>query len=177
MALHIFCLPRWRRIIKCSRKFGIKFGKKKKEEKQINHDMDKYMKISLMLVVLIIALLAIFWTPTYMPMPPREFRPGYIIRGDIELYYTAKTVISTINIALLVCLLIIYVGIYQKTKSDFTIGLIIFSSVLLLNVLSSNPLIHGVFGFSAYGLGPFAMLPDLFTCVALAVLLYLSVRY
>jgi hypothetical protein len=33
------------------------------------------------------------------------------------------------------------------------------------------------FGFRPFGLGPFAMLPDLFTLGALAVLLYLSVKY
>jgi hypothetical protein len=33
------------------------------------------------------------------------------------------------------------------------------------------------FGFYAFGLGPFAMLPDLFTCLALTVLLYLTFEY
>jgi hypothetical protein len=53
----------------------------------------------------------------------------------------------------------------------------VFSLVLLLYALSSNPLLQWVFGFRAFGLGPFAMLPDLFTFVALAVLLYLTFRY
>ncbi len=97
--------------------------------------------------------------------------------GDIELFYTVKTVISTINATLLIFLLITYIDIYTKTKSEFTIGLIIFSMVLLLYALASNPLIQWTFGFRAFGLGPFAMLPDLFTCVALVVLLYLSVKY
>lgn len=68
-------------------------------------------------------------------------------------------------------------GIHRKTQSEFTIGLIIFSMVLLLYALASNPLLHRAFGFRAFGLGPFAMLPDLFTCVALSVLLYLTVKY
>jgi len=33
------------------------------------------------------------------------------------------------------------------------------------------------FGFRPFGLGPFALLPDLFTFGALAVLLYLSIKY
>ncbi len=36
---------------------------------------------------------------------------------------------------------------------------------------------HRIFGFRAFSLELFAMLPDLFTSVALAVLLYLSVKY
>jgi hypothetical protein len=66
---------------------------------------------------------------------------------------------------------------YLKTKSEFVIGLMIFSMVLLLNALTSNPLVHQIFGFYAFGLGPFAMLPDLFTLSALIVLLYLTFRY
>jgi hypothetical protein len=34
-----------------------------------------------------------------------------------------------------------------------------------------------IFGFSPFGLGPFAFLPDLFTFGALVILLYLSIRY
>lgn len=152
--------------------------------------MSKNMKIWLMLATLIVgALLATFWAITFSPFPPPEklwearrypWPPGgmdYLRREDIELYYAIKTVISTINATLLIFLLITYIGIYRKTQSEFTIGLIIFSMVLLLYALASNPLVHWAFGFRAFGLGPFAMLPDLFTCAALAVLLYLTVKY
>ena len=98
-------------------------------------------------------------------------------RGDIEFFYTAKAVVSTINVTLLLFLLVTYIDIYTKTKSDFTIGLIIFSMVLLFYALVSNPLVHWVFGFRAFGLGPFALLPDLFSCLASAVLLYLTLKY
>jgi len=96
--------------------------------------------------------------------------------GDIELFYTAKTVVSTINVALVIILLLTYIEIYRKTKSEFTIGLMIFSMILLLYTLASNPITQRAFGFSAFGLGPFAMLPDLFACIALSVLLYLSFK-
>jgi hypothetical protein len=46
-----------------------------------------------------------------------------------------------------------------------------------MNALVSNPFMMWAFGFRAFGLGPFAMLPDLFTLAALSVLLYLSVKY
>ena len=98
------------------------------------------------------------------------------IAGDIELFYTAKTVVSSVNTALLVFLLFTYYDIYRQTRSEFTIGLIIFALVLLLYALSSNPLVHWIFGFRAFGLGPFAMLPDLFTLAALVTLLYLTLK-
>jgi len=97
--------------------------------------------------------------------------------GDIELFYTIKTVVSTVNIALAIILFLTYIGIYQKTKSEFTVGLMIFSIIILFYTLTSNPITQWFFGFSAFGLGPFAMLPDIFACIALSILLYLSVKY
>ena len=132
-------------------------------------------------VVIVVALLAAFWATTYLtPTPewiPWRLRPPEDIRGDIELFYTIKTVISSINATLLIFLLVTYVDIYRKTQSEFTIGLIIFSMVLLLYALTTNPLLQWLFGFRAAGLGPFAMLPDIFTFTALAVLLYLTIKY
>ena len=123
-------------------------------------------------------------TPVFEPFEPRRLpfdqfnrdREWFSIVADIELYYTLKTVISTINATLLVLLMITYIDIYKNLKSEFTIGLIIFSMILLLYALVSNPLMQGIFGFQGIGLGPFAMLPDLFTCLALAVLLYLTMK-
>ena len=79
--------------------------------------------------------------------------------------------------ALLIILLLVYVDIYRKTRSEFTVGLIIFSVILFLYALTSNPLVMWAFGFRPFGLGPFALLPELFTFAALIVLLYLSIRY
>ncbi len=146
----------------------------------MNDHMNKDMKIWLILAALVaVALLSAFLAITQVPTPPFENRtwPPTRVPGDIELFYTIKTVVTTINATLLIFLLITYIDIYRKTHSEFTIGLIIFSMVLLLYALVSNPLVPWIFGFHAFGLGPFAMLPDLFTCVALAVLLYLTVKY
>jgi hypothetical protein len=146
--------------------------------------MNKYVKIGLMLTVLVaVALLSAFLALSVEPLSqrvpqwePRQFPPERI-QGDIQLFYTIKTVVSSINITLLVFLLVTYIYMYKKTQSEFTIGLIIFSMVLLFYALTSNPLVHSTFGFSAFGLGPFAMLPDLFTSIALGVLLYLTFEY
>ena len=116
-------------------------------------------------------------TITVMCAQLAESPSSIVILKDIELYQSIKTLVSSINVALLVFLLITYVDIFRKTKSEFTIGLLIFSMVLLLYALFSNPILQWIFGFRAYGLGPFAMLPDLFTFVALVVLLYLTVKY
>ena len=153
--------------------------KVEKGGKQMNTCMNKSKRYWLILVILVVvAMLAAIWATSmnWFPWEPRQ-RPPEPIRGDIELFYTAKTVVSTINVTLAIILLLIYVNIYRKTRSEFTVGLIIFSTVFLLNALASNPLVIWAFGFGSFGLGPFALLPDLFTFGALAVLLYLSVKY
>jgi len=128
--------------------------------------------------VVVAAIVIAVWAAAFVPLPfPFNPRPPYNIRGDIELFYTVKTAISTINAVLLVFLLISYVELYQKIKSEFTIALTIFAAVLLLHALTSNPLLQRIFGFQAFGLGPFAMLPDLFTCAAIIVLVYLAWKY
>jgi hypothetical protein len=146
--------------------------------------MNRYTKISLMLGILVaVAFLAVFWATTYMPIfatrftpfGPRLPPPGEI-RGDIELFYTIHTVVTSLNITLLIFLIFTYVDIYRKTRSAFTIALLIFATVLFLNALSSNPVIQRIFGFYAFGLGPFAMLPALFTFFALSILLYITLR-
>ena len=148
----------------------------------MTYSMRKNVKLWLLLAVVVaIVLLVIFWTIEYPTQPPilkmMESRQRHPPPWDIELFYTFKTILSTVNVALLIFLLVSYLDIYRKIKSEFTIGLIVFSLTLLFYALSSNPLVHWLFGFRGFGLGPFAMLPDLFTTVALTVLLYLTFKY
>jgi hypothetical protein len=152
----------------------------------MENQMDKKLRNWLLLIVIgliAIGILAAVWAvlslnsigPSpfpFRPLPQPEFNPA-----DIEFYYIARTVVSTINIALLVFLIATYVTIYSKTRSEFTIGLLIFAIVFLIKDLTASPFVTGAFGFRLYGLGPFAMLPDLFELAALSVLLYLSAKY
>ena len=94
--------------------------------------------------------------------------------GDLEIYYSIKAVLSSVNAFLLVSLTAIYIKVYKETGLEFSLGLIIFSIALLLYALVSNPLLVSAAGFRGAGLGPFAMLPDLFTCIASITLLYLT---
>ncbi|MEM2241776.1 MAG: hypothetical protein QXR00_06315 [Candidatus Bathyarchaeia archaeon] len=156
--------------------------KVEKEGEQMKDGMNQ--RIWLLLILLpILAAAAIlaavwaastFWHPR-LPWQPPE-RPSYI-PWDIEFFYIAKTVISTINAITLIFLMVVYIDIYRKTRSEFTIGLMIFSATLLLYAFTSNPIIVRAFGYRLFGLGPFALLPDLFTFVALTILLYLSIKY
>jgi hypothetical protein len=139
------------------------------------------LKLGLILSILVlVALFAAFWAASiiYRPnFPERRVPPSGGILGDFEFFYIAQTIVSTINITLLIILIITYASIYRKTHSEFTIGLLLFATVFLMKDLVANPLIIAIFGFRGFGLGPFVLLPELFEAAALSVLLYLSIKY
>ncbi len=144
--------------------------------------MNNRLRIGLILAIVVAAaLLTAYWATIILQQPPFEIRrlppPGGFVPGDFEYFYLAFTIISTINIALLVIVLLTYINIFSKTRSPFTIGLIIFALAFLLKDIASHPFVVGLFSFRAYGLGPFAFLPGLFEFTALSVLLYLSLKY
>ena len=140
--------------------------------------MNERMKIEKWVIIAIVGAIVItIVLPQMFPFAPfnRDFppeRPEWTKFSPYLLF--AKTILSSVNSILLIILLVIYAGIYRKTGSEFSMGLIIFSLALFLYSLTSNPLIHRLAGFRLKGLGPFTMLPDLFTCIASAMLLYLS---
>jgi len=146
-------------------------------ENQMNKNVLIWVVILVTLIV--VALLAGLWAALTFYNPQFSWRPLPYqgdIAGDYEFFYIAKTVVSTINIALLSFLILTYADIYRKTRSQFTIGLLLFSIVFLMKDFASNPMVIRASGFSMFGLGPFALLPDLFEFAALSVLLYLSVK-
>jgi hypothetical protein len=140
--------------------------------------------LTLLLVAMLalVAVLAAFWfinvnEQQFPDFGQRRTPPSGFIAGDLEYFYAAFTIISTLNIALLILLLSVFLDIYRKTKSPFTIGLIIFATAFLVKDLTSSPLVISLSGFRAYGLGPFEFIPGLFEFFALTVLLYLSIKY
>jgi len=150
-------------------------------EKQMNKKSSIWLLIIVgLIVVAALAALWAMWTlesfnrPSFpiVPRPPPSFNPA-----DLELYYIGRTVLSTVNIALLVFLIATYASLYSKTKSQFTIGLLIFASVFLVKDILSSPFVIRSFRFQLGGLGPFALMEPLLELVALLTLLYLSVKY
>lgn len=105
--------------------------------------------------------------------PPIRIRPPS--SEELHAYFTVRTVVSMINAGLSFILLIVYAGIYVKTRAQFTVGLMILSAVLLVYAITSNPLLQAL-SFQVYGFGLVGALPELLTTIAAVVLLYLSVE-
>lgn len=108
----------------------------------------------------------------------REIWFGYnrFLFERIEPLLTFHVILSTIGMALLVSLLVVYVHVYAETKANFALGLIIVLAALLLRSLLSSPLLLFVVGTIPLGPRAFLSVADVFAVVAYAVFLYLSLE-
>ena len=101
--------------------------------------------------------------------------PGLDRGAQFDTVVQVRMFLATFNAVLLVALVWSYLTLYRDLPNRFTLSLILFSLALLLYSLSSNPVIHVLFGYRTdAALGPFTFLPDAFAAVAVVVLLYQS---
>lgn len=91
-----------------------------------------------------------------------------------ETINLVQTIFASVNTILLLYLLFNYLSIYNHLKSRFALGLIVVAISFLAGSVAANPLLHVFFGFRGSGLGPFAIMPLIFTTVVVLVLIYLS---
>jgi hypothetical protein len=141
----------------------------------------KTLRIGLLIIVILSLTVVGYFGAAYLPFqrPPQhqgDTRISIPNAEELQTYFTVKTIVSTVNTGLVICLLTIYLGIYQKTRAEFALGLIIFTMTLLLYAVTSNPLLLVLLMFRPYALGLFTALPELFTTAAVTVLLYLSLK-
>ena len=130
--------------------------------------LSKTLRVGLLVAVLVIAISGII-SGVYV------FSPSWNL--NFGPYFVIGSVFSTANMVLSTILLITYVVTYRKTKAEFNLVLIIVALTLLCYSVVANPLIHTALGYGGSGLGPFFMLPNLFTFGTLVALLYLSLKY
>jgi len=87
-----------------------------------------------------------------------------------------KTVISFINIGLIIPLFAIYAGIYRKMRSSFTLGLLAVIFALGMYAVTSNPLVISLLGGRVGDIGLFQIIPDICATVALIILIRISLE-
>ncbi len=109
---------------------------------------------------------------------PREVRPDFF-RGvpyfNPEPSIRLHVVITTMEVALLLSLVVIYLKIYSETRANFSVGLVVVLGALLLQTLLSYPLILGLEGVILVP-GRLTTLADFLTLGAYTVFLYLSLE-
>ena len=85
-----------------------------------------------------------------------------------------KTVISFINLGLIIPLFLIYAGIYRRVRSSFTLGLMAVIFALGMYAVTSNPLIVSLLGGRTGEIGFIQVIPDLCATAALLILIRIS---
>jgi hypothetical protein len=84
-------------------------------------------------------------------------------------------VLTTVAVALMVSLVIVYLKVYSETRARFALGLVMVLSALLLQTVFSYPLVLGTEGAILVP-GILTTLADFLTIGAYAVFLYLSLE-
>ena len=121
--------------------------------------------------VILSGLMLEHFTGSEFPFPiPSEYLPA------LKVVMTLKTVISFVNGALILLMLGIYIDLYRKIRTNFTAGLLLLIIVLLMNAMSSNPLIFLRFDGAIFGPSMVLIIPDILSTIALSVLFYLSLE-
>jgi hypothetical protein len=109
---------------------------------------------------------------------PRVARPVFF-RGvpyfNPEPSIRLHVLLTTMEVALLLSLVVIYLKVYSETKANFSVGLVIVLGALLLQTLLSYPLILGLEGVILVP-GMLSTIADFLTLAAYTVFLYLSLE-
>ncbi|EHQ34676.1 hypothetical protein [Methanoplanus limicola] len=145
----------------------------------------KNNSIILIITISVIAILvAGFTIPSFIKMPHHEAsenpeqpqNTGNMEPPIKEENIQIKTLISFINLGLIIPLFIIYAGIYRKIKSSFTLGLIAVIISLGMYAVTSNPIIVTLLGGIPGYVGIFQIIPDLCATAALLILIRISLE-
>lgn len=97
------------------------------------------------------------------------------LEGKIQNYVMGKTLISVINTLMMSYILWFYYMMYRENGSKFSLGLIALSGALMIYTIASNPwVLYSLSQKSFRVAGLFTILPDLFTSVAAAIMIYLT---
>ncbi len=90
------------------------------------------------------------------------------------MLYELHAATSVGNIILLIALVFIFVQSYRELRSNFTLGLILFSGILLLDAIFSCPVVYSVFtGPQQCPVERFHAAAAAFEFMGLSVLLYI----
>lgn len=110
-----------------------------------------------------------------LPMESREsfFRRVPLFNPDPSI--RLHIILTTVEVALLVSLVIVYLKVYSETKANFALGLVIVLGALLLQTVFSYPLVLGTEGVILVP-GLLTTLADFLTLGAYTVFLYLSLE-
>jgi len=126
------------------------------------------------LVVLVFGILLGVLFALTIRMDIREAGPGQFFLLSIQRALQLHVILSTIEMVLLFSLVLVYLKIYNDTRANFSMGILIVLFALLVHSILSFPLTVDQIGPVLLGSGAFFPYPDIFTIIAYTIFLYLS---
>lgn len=150
--------------------------------------MEKKEIVMIILISVIVLVLASLTIPVFLKMPQagsgknpaqpqdaKQPQKPQQTSGHQESILL-KTVISFVNIGLIIPLFVIYTGIYYRIRSSFTLGLMAVIFALGMYAVMSNPLLMSIPGVRPGDIGVFQIIPDICAMVALFILIRISLE-
>lgn len=146
--------------------------------------MEKNNIILIVIISVIAILLAGYTIPTIIEMPPGQHSgdgegptpPAGLQPAVKEGNVSLKTLVSFINLGLVLPLFVIYAGIYRQIRSSFTLGLLAVIFALGMYAVTSNPIIVTALGGIPGYIGIYQIVPDLCATAALITLIRISLE-
>lgn len=143
-------------------------------------DVDPKVKVTIILVVLLVAGLIVGSVISMITFPKIEKRMegrfGRAAMLAVRQIYTFRNIIIMTNIILLMGLLVVYIKGFLKTSSSFMLGLSIFVGVLFIQTILSIPILHFILSPEIPVFGLLDLLQNIFETIALIILFYLSME-
>ncbi len=93
-----------------------------------------------------------------------------------DVYLEFHIILSTIGMALIVALLVVYARTYVQTKANFILGLLVVLFALLLQAVLTYPVLLELEVAPRPAIEVFSPVADVFTIIAYTVFLYLSLE-
>jgi hypothetical protein len=102
----------------------------------------------------------------------RQFPPVFNPDPTIRLH----VILTTVEVTLLIALVVVYLRVYNETRANFALGLVIVLGALFLQTVFSYPLVVGLQGPVLFVRGSLPTLSDVLEICAYTVFLYLSLE-
>ena len=126
---------------------------------------------TVLLIGLVLGVLLSSFVPEAPPFGYYQYRP-FGLEWDVMIH----VVLSTVSIALLVSLAVIYMRVYAETGARFSLGIVVVLIALLIQSLIQYPLFLGLAAPFPIPEERFLSFADIFTIAAYATFLYLSLE-
>ena len=148
-------------------------GQQKDQAKKASRTSGKLWVPIVFLIGTVAGIISYLYTLSTIP----EFGPGFGGPFGPGAFLEYHSVLSTISISLLVALLVVYGKTYTQTKANFILGLIVVLLALLLQSLLNYPILHPYIDNTPFeSMTISSPVADVFTIIAYAVFLYLSLE-